>query len=192
MATSGADGVDVCALLSEKARSDLAGTPINTQLDVAGPTADYACRFGNDPVLAAGPVVQVQSLNASLWARDVPEVIAQLRASGNPLAQTQKTKLDAALRLVGDGKDVDPAIACTVFVDVAIANGATEDPTRFVSLVEVAPGVAAVTAQTCTDERMTSVLLTGPEVTGSPAEQDATLAALDIAHETAIQRTSSD
>lgn len=183
-------GVDVCELLSEPARRDLAGTTVNTRLDVGGATADYSCRFGTGPDLARGPVVQVQSLPAARWASEVPKVIDQLRSSGNPLATTQKDKLDAALRLVGDGTDVDPAIACDIFANIAAANGATDDTSRVVSVVEVSPGVSAVSAQTCTDERVTSVVLSGPDVAGSPTEQDAALTALDLAHEAAVQRAS--
>ncbi|MFI5429750.1 hypothetical protein [Aeromicrobium sp. UC242_57] len=175
---------------TEPARRDLAGTTVNTRVDVEGATADYSCRFGTEPNLARGPLVQVQSLPAERWASEVPKLIDQLRSSGNPLATTQKDKLDAALRLVGDGTDVDPAIACDIFVNVAAANGATDDASRVVSVVEVSPGVSAVSAQTCTDQRVTSVVLSGPDVAGSPAEQDAALTALDLAHEAAVQGTS--
>lgn len=167
----GTDGASVpaaCAPMTSTQAQSLTtyelGPPAN--LDVAGTPA---CQWRGDRAL-----VQLIAAPASLWAKNLPAAIKQFEDGGGAGDGETRRKIEKAKEILASGTPVDDATACDLFFTMAeVQNG----PGRGSEVVNIAPSAdnpQAVTAQTCTKGRFTSVTLADREALEKDADATST------------------
>jgi hypothetical protein len=162
--TSDAGDVDQCELLTDAQIAELAGEPLagGQPHTIAGQLP--ACVWGTPE-----KHVQVGSVSAGVWARGLPTVVEQLKASGAVDAANLQ-KLEDAADLIATGESIPPGRACDLFSRLVEMNGLAKGSTVTVNLVPDANDPQAITGQACQGGIYTTVLLVRPDLSGSEEE----------------------
>lgn len=155
---------------------ELAEQPLDGPIDdsVSGLRA---CRWGSPDDVG----VQVVTLPAEAWSRQLPAILEQAEASGLATSARERRKLEAAREALESG-DVDGGRACDLFGVLLEIQGRPPGSRRIVNIVPTRENPQAVSAQTCTEGTYSSVLLIAPGLGGTEEEAARVSAALETVH----------
>lgn len=164
--TSATPAAASCDLLTTEQVTELAGEDLGDgrETTIAGELP--ACQWGE--LGAVG--VQVGRVDASVWARSLPTVVAQLEASGLVDDDMNAQRLEDAAELVASGETIAPEQACELFGDLAEIGGQGKDARVSISLVPSSADPQAISAQGCRDGVYSTVLVTRPGLSDSLAD----------------------
>ena len=162
--TSDASEIDQCELLTDAQIAELAGERLGGKQPhtIAGELP--ACVWGT-PVKG----VQLGSVSSVVWARGLPTVVEQLKASGAADAATLQ-KLEDAADLVATGESIPAGQACDLFTKLVELNGLPKGSNVTVNLIPDANNPQAISGQACLGGIYTTVLLIRPDLSGSDDE----------------------
>lgn len=125
-----------------------------------------ACQWG-DPSTGG---VQVVDVTAEEWGRQLPALIAQVKASGAFDDARNSKQLRQASKLIESGRHLDGGQACRLFSKLAEIQGNRAGAQTTVTLLPTAQQPQAISAQTCADNRFASVLVIRKGITGTRQE----------------------
>lgn len=164
-----------CDLLDDEQVTELAGEDLGAgrEASIAGQLP--VCQWGD----LSGVGVQAGVVDASDWARSLPDVVEQLEASGIVDDEMNTQRLEDAAGLVASGDTIPADQACELFGDLAEIGGQGADAEVTVSLVPSSADPQAITAQACRDGVYTTVLVTRPGLTDTAADVGPVQRALD-------------
>ena len=169
-----------CSLLSSADRQELTGQEVDTISDRARAAIGLQCRWAD-----ADTFVEASSLPAADWAMSLPGLIDGLRGSGQDLSAADDARLDKIAAAVEGSEDLTAEEACQLFPTIAEVTGAEPGSDDLVVFVPVG-GELGVQAQTCTEGVFSSVVFSTPGLTESDAVEQRARAALETAHDRAI------
>lgn len=175
--TAGAGSADACDILSQaEAESLLSSSTDGPQPGMTGsmPQCQWAAKDGS--------YVQVISLEASEWARLLPEVLRNLESSGLAAGAKNVKKIRRGAALVEGGGTLGPVEACSMFSTMAEWQGVPPGSSFVVNIVPTREEPLAVTAQICSSGRFTSVMVANPSGLEAPLPERPVLLASQKAH----------
>ncbi|WP_344839229.1 DUF3558 family protein [Kribbella ginsengisoli] len=180
VASSSAVAPDACGLLttSEVAQLLEGAGPAKPGLTGALPNCQWRAPDGQ--------FAQVIGLDASEWARSLPEAIRALQASGQFSDTENMRKLRAAVKLVEAGQDVDPTEACSLFSQMLELQGLPPKTPLGVSVLPTRSDPKAVSGQMCSGGVFASVLVADSNGLVGPLPVDAIETLTKSAHRRAI------
>lgn len=133
-----------------------------------------------------GPYVQVIGVEASEWARSLPEIVRALEASGQFSDAANLRKLRAAAKLVEGGTDLDSKQACALFSQMVELQGQPPKTTYVVTVIPTRADPKAVSGQMCSIGTFTSVMVADPAGLDAPLPIEEVGKAARAAHRRAI------
>ncbi|MEV6418034.1 DUF3558 family protein [Kribbella sp. NPDC051718] len=133
-----------------------------------------------------GRFAQVIGLDASQWARSLPEAIRAIEASGQFSDAENMRKLRAAVKLVEAGQDVDPNEACSLFSQMLELQGLPPNTPLGVSVLPTRSDPKAVSGQMCSAGIFASVLIADSNGLDGPLPTEAVEKITKSAHRRAI------
>lgn len=163
---------DPCALLTADEVRALAGEPM-TESRVVEVGGIPACQHAGE---TRG--VQVAQVPATVWVATIPQIVEELRGTGEVSAEDAARLDEISARLAaGEFDDVE---ACEVFGTMGEIGGAPPGQTRTVMYLpdDVAP--RGVSAQSCVGGTYASVLLAGADIVAGEETDAAIEAALEL------------
>lgn len=171
-----------CRLLNAKDRLALAGVVTDEEAPVGMKTAGKQCRW---IASKSRVIIETTTAESPEWAEKVPGVIDQMESSG--LLSDEDLREIAESRKILDGPEpVDPVEACELFTTLAEIGGAPSESDMIVNYLPFGTDRMAITAQTCTSGRFTSISLAKPKIAESAQIEDAMRKALETAHQRAL------
>lgn len=134
-----------------------------------------------------GKYMQVIAVDASDWAKQLPDTLEQAKASGLFRDAANLRKLRQGAALVADGKDLDPDQACAMFsMLLEELQGQPEGSTMIVNVIPTPAEPNAVAGQTCTEGRFTSVMVADPKGLTEPLPTSAIESLTKSVHEKVV------
>jgi hypothetical protein len=133
-----------------------------------------------------GRYVQVVGIEASEWARSLPEIVRALEASGQFSDAENMRKLRAAVGLVEAGQDLDPHEACSLFSQMLELQGRPPKTSFAVSVIPTRSDPKAVSGQMCSVGTFTSVMVADAKGLDDPLPIDEVAKVIKLAHRRAI------
>jgi hypothetical protein len=129
-----------------------------------------------------GQFVQAASVDASTWAKALPELIQVLQASGQFTDSENMRRLEEAAELVAAGRELDPSEACSLFSRMVELQGRPPGTPMSVSVVPSQENPQVVTGQICRAGIFTSVTVADQLGLDLPLPIDEVAAAVKSAH----------
>jgi hypothetical protein len=133
-----------------------------------------------------GRYVQVVGIEASEWARSLPEIVRALEASGEFSDAVNMRRLRDAAELVESGEDLDPHEACSLFSQLAELQGRPPKTSFAVSVIPTRSDPKAVSGQMCSVGTFTSVMVADTTGLDGPLPIDEVGKATRAAHRRAL------
>ncbi|MCD9199330.1 hypothetical protein [Aeromicrobium wangtongii] len=146
-----------CKSLTAADRAKLAGSAVDEIVAATGADGSSQCRWQSDKAL-----VQVTTLPAKQWAKSLPAIVKQLESSGELKAGQDKKDLDAAKKLLAGADKFTDKQACDAFVTLAELGGEKKGTTTTVTTVPISQTESGISAQTCSDGTLTSIIYSVP------------------------------
>jgi hypothetical protein len=147
-----------CTFLTPAERQQLAGVPVDTVVAASAVREGSGqCRWQESTAL-----IQVTTLPAKEWAKSLPDVVKQLESSTDLSSAQDKKDLDRAKKLLAGAASFTDAQACDAFTTLAELGGAKKGSATTVTSVPITETEAGISAQTCTDGALTSVIYSVP------------------------------
>jgi hypothetical protein len=173
--TSTEPAASPCALLSDDEVQALAGEPLveTNETTIVGQLP--ICVWGSldDVGVHAGLV------EASTWARALPQAVEQAKAAGLLDDASNARKLLEAADLIRSGSTIPADEACTLFGELVQLNGLPPGSDSTVNVVPTREDAQGINGQSCRDGRYATVLLVRPDLSGSRPERRRVLDALE-------------
>jgi hypothetical protein len=175
-----------CSFLTPEERQRLAGVAVDTVVASSPFTAGSGqCRWQDTSAL-----VQVTTLPAKEWAKSLPDVVAQLESSSELSSAADQEDLDRAKKLLAGAASFTDAQACEAFVTLAELGGEKKGSTTTVTTVPITDTESGISAQTCTDGELTSIIYSVPGLKQSAAVDRTVTDVLTSAQERVAAATS--
>lgn len=133
-----------------------------------------------------GRYAQVVGVEASAWARSLPEIVRALEASGQFSDSENMRKLRAAVGLIEAGKDLDADEACSLFSQMVELQGQPPNTSLIVTVIPTRSNPKAVSGQMCSARTFTSVMVADQGGLDEPLPVDEVGKAIKAAHRRAI------
>ncbi|MET1037162.1 MAG: hypothetical protein ABW075_02755 [Aeromicrobium sp.] len=147
-----------CSFLTPEERQQLAGVAVDTIVAASAVREGSGqCRWQESAAL-----IQVTTLPAKEWAKSLPDVVNQLESATDLTSAKDKADLDRAKKLLAGAASFTDAEACEAFVTLAELGGAKKGSTTTVTSVPITETESGISAQTCTDGALTSVIYSVP------------------------------
>ncbi|WP_185448695.1 DUF3558 family protein [Kribbella qitaiheensis] len=134
-----------------------------------------------------GRFVQVVGIDASEWARSIPEIVRALQASGQFSDAENMRKLRAAAKLVEAGQDLDAHEACSLFSQMVELQGQPPKTSLAVSVLPTRANPKAVSGQMCSVGTYTSVMVADAKGLNGPLPINGVTAMTKLAHRRAMR-----
>jgi hypothetical protein len=170
-----------CELLTAKERSRLLGSKLDSVAQADARERGVQCRWQSDKGL-----IQVTDLQATEWAKTLPDLVANMEKSAELTDQGDKDQLEAAKKLLDGAEDFNAKQACEAFTTLAELGGEKPGTTTTVTYVPIDEQTVGLSAQQCTKGRLTSIIVTKPDLKQSKAFERTVLKALKAAHRRAV------
>ncbi|MFN8196109.1 MAG: DUF3558 family protein [Nocardioidaceae bacterium] len=145
---------DPCSLLSHDEAEGLAGRTVGD----ARPTMSASllvCQW----LAEDGLFVQVQTAPSPEWALALPEIVRIVQESGDFAGTPTLARLRKAGAMIEAGKVLSSTKACALFSELLELQGRPPGTTRTVNLIPTRKDPQAVSGQTCSAGRFTSVMV---------------------------------
>lgn len=137
--------------------------------------------------LSDGSYIQAIATTSPDWAKTVPQAIGALERSGLVSDAEILRRLREVGELIEGGRDINGTQACAVFSAMLELQGRPAGLSRIVTVAPTRQNPFAVTGQTCTDGRFTSVMIArNPEGLDEPFPIEQVTKALKSAHRRAL------
>ncbi|MCW2839207.1 MAG: hypothetical protein JWR55_690 [Aeromicrobium sp.] len=150
-----------CSFLTPAERQQLAGVAVDTVVSAAAVREGSGqCRWQESAAL-----IQVTTLPAKEWAKSLPDVVTQLESSTDLTSEADKKDLARAKKLLSGAATFTDAEACEAFVTLAELGGEKKGTKTTVTSVPITETESGISAQTCTDGALTSIIYSVPELT---------------------------
>ncbi|MFB6720182.1 hypothetical protein ACFCV3_08495 [Kribbella sp. NPDC056345] len=133
-----------------------------------------------------GRYVQVIGIDASVWARSLPEILRALQSSGMLSDTENARKLRAAVKLLEAGQNLDPDEACSLFSQMLELQGRPPKSSVIVTVIPTRANPKGVTGQMCSLGTFTSVMVANEKGLTDPLPIDKVSTAIKQAHRRAI------
>lgn len=153
-----------CKLITGAERAALAGTAVDEIVAASGTEVSSQCRWQSPAAL-----IQVTTLPAKEWAKSLPDVVKQLESSSEPGTAADKKQLEDAKKLLSGAATFSDAQACRAFVTLAELAGEGKGATSTVTSVPITKTEAGISAQSCADGDLTSIIYSVPGLTETEA-----------------------
>lgn len=165
-----------CSLLSGDEVAELAGEDLGDP-EPGEVTGLPTCRWGSPE----GIGVQVVDVPVAEWVANLEPALDLVESSdlGDDPATAAKLKAARDLLASGDPEQMDDVEGCELFALFLEIQGLAPGQSRTVNVIPDRQSPEAVSGQSCTDGRFSSVLIQGSRVTGSADEVDRVGVALD-------------
>lgn len=149
-----------CSFLSPAERQQLAGVAVDTIVAASAVREGSGqCRWQESAAL-----IQVTTLPAKEWAKSLPDVVKQLESSADLTSAADKKDLARAKKLLSGAASFTDAQACDAFVTLAELGGEKKGATTTVTSVPITETESGISAQTCTDGALTSIIYSVPDL----------------------------
>jgi hypothetical protein len=133
-----------------------------------------------------GRYVQAVGIDASEWARSLPEIVRALEASKEFSDAENLRKLRAAAKLLESGDKIDSHEACSLFSQMLELQGRPPKTTFALSVIPTREDPKGISGQMCSVGTFTSVMLADTTGLDEPLPVDAVGNAARAAHRRAI------
>lgn len=170
-----------CELVTAKERSGLLGSKVDTVTQADARDKGTQCRWQSDKGL-----IQVTDLAATEWAKTLPDLVANMEKSAQIKEKSDREQLDAAKKLLKGADSFDGKQACAAFTTLAELGGDPKGTNATVSYVPIDAQTVGISAQQCTGGRLTSIIVTKPDLKQSKAFERRVLSVLKSAHRRAV------
>lgn len=170
-----------CSFLTSAERAKLAGLPVDTVVAADAREGSSQCRWQESAAL-----IQVTTLPAKVWAKSLPEVVAQLESSSDLSSATDKRDLARAKKLLAGADSFTDAEACKAFVTLAELGGAEKGARTTVTSVPITETESGISAQTCSGGELTSIIYSVPGLKQTKKVDKTVTSILAKAHERAV------
>lgn len=149
-----------CSFLTPAERQQLAGLAVDTVVAASAVREGSGqCRWQESAAL-----IQVTTLPAKEWAKSLPDVVKQLESSADLTSAADKKDLARAKKLLSGAASFTDAQACDAFVTLAELGGEKKGATTTVTSVPITETESGISAQTCTDGALTSIIYSVPDL----------------------------
>lgn len=151
-----------CELLTEAELTELSGEPLSEP--VLGSTAGLpVCQWRSPD----GVGIQLVSVPAATWAKQVPAILEQIQASDLLHKDPEfGRKMEDVRRLLKSGAARDPDGACALFGGLLEIQGQPAGESSVINLIPTKDDPQAISGQSCSQGMYTSVLLAAPDLGG--------------------------
>lgn len=170
-----------CAFLTAAERKKLVGSAIDQVVATSGTADSSQCRWQ-----ASSALIQVTTLPAEAWAKNLPSVVAQLEKSGDATSAADKKELARAKKLVAGADSFSGREACDAFTTLAEISGAKKGATTTITVVPITQAESGISAQMCTSGEMTSLIYSVPGLKPGKAVDAAVTQALAAVQKRAV------
>jgi hypothetical protein len=109
----------------------------------------------------------------------LPDVVTQLESSTDLTSEADKKDLAQAKKLLSGAASFTDAEACDAFVTLAELGGDKKGTTTTVTSVPITETESGISAQTCTDGALTSIIYSVPGLTLTDAIEKTATTILD-------------
>jgi hypothetical protein len=171
-----------CKALTAADRAKLAGAAVDEIVAASGTDGSSQCRWQSETAL-----IQVTTLPAKQWAKSLPDVVKQLESSSQLTSGKDKKDLEAAKKLLSGADTFDDKQACDAFVTLAELGGEKKGTTTTVTTVPITQTESGISAQTCSDGTLTSVIYSVPGLKETKQVDRTVTTVLASAHKRALQ-----
>jgi len=152
-----------CKIVTSADRAKLAGAAVDDIVAASGTDGSSQCRWQSTDAL-----IQVTTLPAKEWAKSLPDVVTQLESSSDISSSADKKDLAAAKKLLAGAATFTDAEACKAFATLAALGGGKKGSTTTVTTVPITETESGISAQTCSDGDLTSIIYSVPGLKESP------------------------
>lgn len=146
-----------CKVVTAADRTELAGAAVDDIVAASGTDGSSQCRWQS-----ATALIQVTTLPAKEWAKSLPDVVKQLESSSDISSSADKKDLAAAKELLAGAATFTDAEACKAFTTLAELGGEEKGATTTVTTVPITETESGISAQTCSDGDLTSIIYSVP------------------------------
>ena len=146
-----------CRLVTAADRAKLAGAAVDDVVAASGADGSSQCRWQSTAAL-----IQVTTLPAKEWAKSLPDVVTQLESSSDISSSADKKDLARAKKLLSGAASFTDAQACDAFTTLAELGGEKKGATTTVTTVPITETESGISAQTCSDGDLTSIIYSVP------------------------------
>ncbi|MCW2830366.1 MAG: hypothetical protein JWP31_1058 [Aeromicrobium sp.] len=174
-------GQKACSLLTSGERTRLAGSAVDDIVAAAGRSGSSQCRWQSDDAL-----VQVTTLPAEQWAKQLPDVVAQLESSGTLTSADDKDDLARAKKLLDGIDSFTGDQACAAFETLSEIDGSPPGTNTTVTALPITETEAGLSGQTCSAGTLTSIIYSVPGLSVTPKSEAALKTALKAAQKRAV------
>lgn len=171
-----ASSTDTCAVLTGREVHSLLPDAESGKPGMTGgiPNCQWA-----DP---DGRFVQAAGIDASLWARSLPELIRLIQQSGQFSDSENMRKLREGAQLIAAGQDLNARQACSLFSRMLELQGQPAGTSISVAALPTRENPQAVTGQACSAGVYTSVMIADQRGLDDPLPVEAITRVLRSAH----------
>lgn len=170
-----------CDFLTAAERKKLVGSAIDQVVATSGTADSSQCRWQ-----ASSALIQVTTLPAEAWAKNLPSVVKQLEASGDVTSAADQKELARAKKLVAGADSFSGKQACDAFTTLAEIGGAKKGATTTITVVPITEAESGISAQMCTSGEMTSLIYSVPGLKPGKRVDAAVTTALAAAQKRAV------
>ncbi len=146
-----------CDFLTAAERTELTGKTVDTVVAADAREQGSQCRWQDSDAL-----IQVTTIPAKEWAKSLPNVVEQLESSSDVSSADDKAELARAKKLLSKAATFTDAQACDAFVTLAELGGEKKGSTTTVTPVPITETETGISAQTCSDGDLTSIIYSVP------------------------------
>lgn len=170
-----------CKLVTTADRTKLAGVAVDEIVAASGTDVSSQCRWQ-----AATALIQVTTLPAKEWAKSLPDIVTQLESSTDTSSAADKKDLAEAKKLLSGAASFTDAQACKAFTTLAELGGEKKGATTTVTTVPITETESGISAQICTDGKLTSIIYSIPGLTETAGIDETLTSILKSAQKRAV------